>query len=221
VTREPQYDDATHLKVDFTPVAPGPLTFTATWTQLTQPGGSPCTASASATVTATAPTPARAARQLSYVVDHRPGKTGRNTIRVVMRAVRSMRRPPAGTPAIDLTLDPLNIPRGGARASSPLVRGLLRSPAHGLVSGHLALLTVTGRRSGRTFTFPVGYRQEGERVIIGVQWPERKRWWRNLVDGGRVELRLAGVRRSATAWARGDAQSGVTVEVELDGVASS
>jgi hypothetical protein len=36
VTREPQYDDTTHLKVDFTPAVPGPLTFTATWTQLTQ-----------------------------------------------------------------------------------------------------------------------------------------------------------------------------------------
>ena len=35
------------------------------------------------------------------------------------------------------------------RAINPLVRGLLRLPAHGLVSSHLALLTVTGRRSGR------------------------------------------------------------------------
>src|SRR3954454_15267208 len=77
LTREPQYDDATHLKVDFTPTAPGPLTFTATWTQLAAPGGSPCTASASATVAVTAPTPARASRQLGYSVDHRPGKAGR------------------------------------------------------------------------------------------------------------------------------------------------
>jgi len=64
LTREPQYDDTTHLKVDFTPAAPGALTFTATWTQLTQAGRAPCTASAVATVTATAPTPARASRQL-------------------------------------------------------------------------------------------------------------------------------------------------------------
>jgi deazaflavin-dependent oxidoreductase (nitroreductase family) len=100
---------------------------------------------------------------------------------------------------------------------NPIVRGLLRSPAHGLVSGRLALLTVTGRRSGRTFTFPVGYHRDRERVIIGVGWPERKRWWRNLVDGGRVEIRLAGVRRHGTARARGDEHAGVTVEVDLDG----
>ena len=107
------------------------------------------------------------------------------------------------------------------RAINPLVRAVLRSPAHGLLSGHLALLTVTGRRSGRTFTFPVGYHRDRERVTIGVGWPERKRWWHNLVGGGRVEIRLAGVRRHGTAWARGDEHSGVTVEIDLDGAASS
>jgi F420H(2)-dependent quinone reductase len=104
------------------------------------------------------------------------------------------------------------------RAVNPFVKTVLRSPAHGLLSGHLALITVTGRRSGRTFTFPVGYHVDGERVTIPVEWPERKRWWRNLRDGAPVQLRLRGVRRSGTAQAHGDERSGVTVEVELDGV---
>ena len=107
------------------------------------------------------------------------------------------------------------------KAINPLVRGLLRSPAHGLLSGHLALLTVTGRRSGRTFTFPVGYRQEGDRVTIGVDWPERKRWWRNLLDAAPVEIRLAGARRTGTGQARGDENTGVTVEIQLDGASGS
>jgi hypothetical protein len=103
------------------------------------------------------------------------------------------------------------------KAINPCVRGLLRSPAHGLVSGRLALLTVTGRRSGRTFTFPVAYQMDGDdRVALHVDWPERKLWWRNLRDGARVELRLAGVHRTGMAWARGDERSGVGVEVELD-----
>ncbi len=141
VTREPQYDDTTHLKVDFTPAVPGALTFTATWTQLTQAGGTPCTASASATITVAAPTPARASRQLLYTIGHRPGKAGhtneftlsarvisdprhgdRAPIRIVVRAAKALRRPPANGPTTTLTLDPLKIPRGGARASSPLVR---------------------------------------------------------------------------------------------------
>jgi len=102
------------------------------------------------------------------------------------------------------------------RAINPLVGAVLRSPAHGLLSGHLALITVTGKRSGRTYTFPVGYHEEGERIAIGVDWPERKRWWRNLVDGAPVELRLRGVRRIGMARARGE-HSGVTVDIELDG----
>ena len=106
------------------------------------------------------------------------------------------------------------------RAINPLVRGLLRSPAHGLVSSHLALLTVTGRRSGRTFTFPVGYHQDGDRVTIGVDWPERKRWWRNLLDAAPVEICLAGVHRAGMGQARGDEQTGVTVEIQVNGAAS-
>jgi F420H(2)-dependent quinone reductase len=103
------------------------------------------------------------------------------------------------------------------RMVNPVVRGVLRSPAHRLLSGHLALLTVTGRRSGRTFTFPVGYHQDGDRVTIGVDWPERKRWWRNLSEDARVEIWLAGVRRAGTARAHGDEHAGVTVEIQLDG----
>jgi hypothetical protein len=103
------------------------------------------------------------------------------------------------------------------RVVNPVVRAVLRSPAHGLLSGHLALLTVRGRRSGRTFTFPVGYHREGDRVTIGVDWPERKRWWRNLSEAAPVEIWLAGVRRAGTGQARGDEDAGVTVEIQLDG----
>ena len=107
------------------------------------------------------------------------------------------------------------------RIVNPVVHGVLRSPAHGLLSGHLALLTVTGRRSGRTFTFPVGYHQDGDRVTIGVDWPERKRWWRNLSDDAPVEIWLAGVRRAGTGRAHGDEHAGVTVEIQLDGAAAA
>ena len=103
------------------------------------------------------------------------------------------------------------------RTINPVVRAVLRSPVHGLLSGHLALITVTGRRSGRTFTFPVGYHSDGDRVTIGVDWPERKRWWRNLLDAAPVEIRLAGVSRTGTGQARGDEHTGVTVEIQLNG----
>ena len=50
------------------------------------------------------------------------------------------------------------------RTVNPLLRAVLRSPAHGLLSRRVVLITVTGRRSGRTFTFPVQYSRQGERV---------------------------------------------------------
>jgi hypothetical protein len=36
------------------------------------------------------------------------------------------------------------------------MRALLRSPLHGLLSGMLMLLSYTGRKSGRTYTIPIG-----------------------------------------------------------------
>jgi F420H(2)-dependent quinone reductase len=98
-----------------------------------------------------------------------------------------------------------------------LVRLVLRSPLHGLLSRRTALITVTGRSSGRDFTFPVAYEQRGDSVRIAVGAPEHKRWWRNLTDAGApVRMRLRGVERSGHAVARGDERSGVTVEIAFD-----
>lgn len=66
----------------------------------------------------------------------------------------------------------------------------------------------------------MGYHQDGDRVTIGVDWPERKRWWRNLLDAAPVEICLAGVHRAGTGQARGDEHTGVTVEIQLNGAAS-
>jgi deazaflavin-dependent oxidoreductase (nitroreductase family) len=114
------------------------------------------------------------------------------------------------------------VPKGHApfavfnRTANPIVRVVLSSPLHPLLSRRLALITIRGRRSGRPYTFPVGYRQDGDRVTVNVGWPERKRWWRNLYETDRVEMRIRGARRSGQAQAHGDERTGVTVEVQLD-----
>jgi hypothetical protein len=98
-----------------------------------------------------------------------------------------------------------------------LVRGLLRSPAHALVSRRLALVTVTGRRSGKRFTFPVGYQQDGDEVTIGVEWPQRKVWWRNLRgEGAPVTMRLRGTERRGHARASEGEAGEVKVRVQLE-----
>jgi len=106
------------------------------------------------------------------------------------------------------------------RTVNPLVRAVLASPAHRLLSGRLALIAVSGRRSGRVFTLPVGYHREGERVTITIDWPERKLWWRNLRGGAPVSLLLGGVRRTGVARVRED-DGGVAVDVDLDPLGSS
>jgi hypothetical protein len=103
------------------------------------------------------------------------------------------------------------------RTGNQVVKAMLGSPLHPLAgSAALALITVTGRKSGREFTFPVGYRQQGNTVKIVVGWPERKVWWRNLRgEGAPVRMRIRGEERTGHAVARGDERTGVTVEVDL------
>jgi deazaflavin-dependent oxidoreductase (nitroreductase family) len=70
------------------------------------------------------------------------------------------------------------------------IKPLLRSPLHGLVSRNMMLVTLKGRRSGRTYSFPVNYVQEGD-TLWTVSLRERS-WWRNLRGGAPVTLRLRG-----------------------------
>jgi hypothetical protein len=62
---------------------------------------------------------------------------------------------------------------------NPLVAWLLRSPLHPLLAWGLMLVTVTGRRSGRVYTIPVGYQRDGDALVVLVSKPARKQWWRN------------------------------------------
>lgn len=123
-----------YAQADFTPTTPGPLTFTATWTQTKaqDPEAGGCTASATATLTATAPTPVRALRGLGYFAGSGRFKIGatvvanqrhgdRTPIRMTVRVVKRQRRPPASTHATTLTFDP-NGPTRGVSASTQLVR---------------------------------------------------------------------------------------------------
>jgi hypothetical protein len=103
------------------------------------------------------------------------------------------------------------------RTGNVAIRALLESPLHGLASRQLALITVTGRRSGRTYTFPVEYKQRGDAVKVGVGWPDRKIWWRNLLgEGGPVTMLIRGQERSGHAVARRRDDGSVTVEIALD-----
>lgn len=73
---------------------------------------------------------------------------------------------------------------------NPLMRLLLRSPLHGLLSDSIVLITYTGRKSGKTYQTPVRY----VRIDDGLRCYSTKdtQWWRNLRDGAIATMRTAG-----------------------------
>jgi deazaflavin-dependent oxidoreductase (nitroreductase family) len=99
------------------------------------------------------------------------------------------------------------------RFFNPVVRVLLRSPFHGLLSGQILLLTYTGRKSGQQYTLPVGYVSDGDALLVVSQHSKLKRWWRNLRGGAPVAVLLRGQRVSARADVIED-RTAVAAEVE-------
>jgi hypothetical protein len=98
-----------------------------------------------------------------------------------------------------------------AIAASPRFGGALR--------GSVAVVTYTGRRSGRTFSIPVAYRRrDDDNIDIGANLPDAKTWWRNFVgDGAPLSVTLDGVERAGHGVAHRDDKGRVTVSVHLAG----
>jgi len=79
-----------------------------------------------------------------------------------------------------------------------LVKVMLRSPLHGLLSKHRMLLTFTGRKSGKRYTIPLSYVQEGETIFCITG---HSSWWRNLRGGVQVSVMLKGQAHDGMAQA--------------------
>ena len=77
---------------------------------------------------------------------------------------------------------------------------VLRSPFHGMLSAGMMLITITGRKTGRKYTTPVGYYREGE--YLWVITSRDRTWWKNLQGGAEVGLLLK--RKPVTACAEPD-----------------
>lgn len=74
------------------------------------------------------------------------------------------------------------------RFLNPLMKALLRSPFHRLASKQFMLLALTGRRTGRTITVPVGrHESEGALVVYAAG-----SWRANMRGGASVRVVLDG-----------------------------
>ncbi|MDX8032456.1 nitroreductase/quinone reductase family protein [Lentzea sp. BCCO 10_0856] len=110
------------------------------------------------------------------------------------------------------------------RVQGPMVRtvnkwmvGLRDAPLVGkLMRKGITVVTYTGRKSGRTFTTPVGYQRKGDVVEIRVMMPDAKTWWRNFNgEGGPLTLDLDGGAKTGHATSHRDDKGRVTVRVQL------
>ena len=74
------------------------------------------------------------------------------------------------------------------------------------------LLTFTGRKSGKEFTTPMRYVQEGETLRLQVV---KSPWWKNLYEQATVRVLLRGKIRTGTAEVFPEGGGVVVVEVHL------
>lgn len=77
-----------------------------------------------------------------------------------------------------------------AKIGNQFTREILRSPLHPMMSSKFALITVTGRKTGKPYTLAVNYTRQGNTVTIVSR--RGRTWWRNLRGGAPTTLRLEG-----------------------------
>lgn len=95
------------------------------------------------------------------------------------RAVSRSKRP-----AVESRL----LPAALLRVVNPVLRALLRSPAHRAVSRQVMLLHVTGRKSGRVYVIPVGRHYHDGQLVASAGGA----WRRNVAGGADLEVTLDG-----------------------------
>ena len=81
---------------------------------------------------------------------------------------------------------------------NPIVIWLLRSPLHRFLDKNTMVITVSGRKSGKLYTFPVSYIRDGETLLVISQ--KDRTWWKNLQGSARVAVFVQG----HTLQARGE-----------------
>ncbi|MFN8372040.1 MAG: nitroreductase/quinone reductase family protein [Anaerolineae bacterium] len=69
-----------------------------------------------------------------------------------------------------------------------MMKSILRSPLHGMVSKSIMLISFSGRKSGKLYTTPIRYIEEEGYVLAFTA----ERWVQNLRGGAPVTLQLRG-----------------------------
>ena len=78
------------------------------------------------------------------------------------------------------------------RVINPVVKKILRSPFHGVLSQNTLLLEFTGRKSGRKLSTPVSYHSTDG--VAHCFTRKSFAWWKNLNSGEPVYATIKGTR---------------------------
>ncbi|WP_147915355.1 nitroreductase/quinone reductase family protein [Ruania zhangjianzhongii] len=97
------------------------------------------------------------------------------------------------------------------RTFNRLVRWVLASPLHRMMSGKLIIIEVTGRRTGTRYSVPTAYAQRGEQVLAASAGT----WVRNLSSERPVVLLHRGRRRPMVPEVATDAEQALQLAADL------
>ena len=81
-----------------------------------------------------------------------------------------------------------------------VIKLLLRSPLHGLMSGNVMVIHFRGRKTRRQRSTPVRYLRENDGTLFCLTGRETG-WWPNFLEPAAVQLRVRGRLVAATAHA--------------------
>lgn len=76
------------------------------------------------------------------------------------------------------------------KISNFFVASIINTPLHPMLGKSLAVITVTGSRTGKRYSTPVNVMRDGE--IFTVVSLRDRTWWRNLRGGNQGQIRVAG-----------------------------
>jgi hypothetical protein len=82
---------------------------------------------------------------------------------------------------------------------NPVMRGLLHSPVHGIISQNIGILHFTGRKSGRALSTPLSFTREGN--LVRLLSNQNTRWWHNF-RGSDAPVQVELARESYPGTAR-------------------
>jgi hypothetical protein len=82
---------------------------------------------------------------------------------------------------------------------NPIIKSILKSPLHSLMSDRSLVIRYMERESGRANSFPAYYQRAGNSLLVLVE--KAQDWWRDLRNGANVKVVIKGSEQRGWAEA--------------------